>query len=224
MDNFEIRGLRSDQFWDFENGFHWFSSPARLNKILSQFEIYNLIRDVPGDVFELGVFKGVSLIRLCNFRTAIENDFARKIVGFDAFGKFPNSNLSLSTDHDFIKVWESESGDGLSLEEVNRLIEFKGIQNISLVQGDIREIIPQYLANFPWTKIALLHLDLDVYEPTKYALEVLFPYISSGGVVMLDDYSTVEGANKAVDNFVLEKNLSVLRGKFNATPSYFIKK
>ena len=183
-----------------------------------------MIEGIPGDILELGVFKAVSFLRLCNFRTAIENDFARKIVGFDAFGKFPNSSLSLSTDHDFIKVWEGESGDGLSIQEVNKLIEFKGIQNIGLVEGDIRETIPHYLAKFPWTKIALLHLDLDVYEPTKYALEFLFPYISSGGIVMLDDYSTVEGANKAVDDFVVEKNLSVLRGKFNATPSYFIKK
>jgi len=224
MNNFEIRGLNADQVWDFENGFNWFSSPARLNKTLSQYEIYRMIEGIPGDVFELGVFKAVSFFRLCNFRAAIENDFARKIVGFDAFGKFPNSSLSLSTDHDFIKVWEDESGDGLSIQEVNKLIEFKGFQNIGLVEGDIRETIPQYLEKFPWTKIALLHLDLDVFEPTKYALEVLYPYISSGGIVMLDDYSTVEGANKAVDDFVLEKNLSVLRGKFNATPSYFIKK
>ena len=224
MSDFEIRGLSPDRVWDFENGFNWFSSPARLNKTLSQYEIYRMIEDIPGDVFELGVFKAVSFLRLCNFRSAVENDFARKIVGFDAFGKFPNSSLTLPTDHEFIQVWEAESGDGLSIQEVNKLIEFKGISNIELVQGDIRETINVYLEKFPWTKIALLHLDLDVFEPTKYALEVLFPYISSGGIVMLDDYSTVEGANKAVDDFVLGKNLSVLRGKFNSTPSYFIKR
>ena len=53
-------------------------------------EIYKLIKDLPGDVLEFGVFKGNSLIRFLTFRSIIENNFSRKVYGFDTFKEFPS--------------------------------------------------------------------------------------------------------------------------------------
>ena len=69
--------------WDYENGFYWFSSKTRLNKLLAHYELYKTIATTPGHIFELGVNKGSSLVRFCTFRDALENDYSRKIVGFD---------------------------------------------------------------------------------------------------------------------------------------------
>ena len=43
---------------------------------------------------------------------------------------------------------------------------------------------------------------MDIYEPTKFALEKLFKKMSPNGIILIDDYSTVEGATKAVDEFL----------------------
>ena len=69
--------------WDYENGFYWFSSKTRLNKLLAHYELYKTIATIPGHIFGLGVNKSSSLVRFCTFRDALENDYSRKIVGFD---------------------------------------------------------------------------------------------------------------------------------------------
>jgi hypothetical protein len=74
--------------------------------MLAHFEIYKLILGLPGDIFELGVLKGASLIRWATFRTMLENDTSRAIVGFDAFGPFPINGLSMAQDVEFIKKFE----------------------------------------------------------------------------------------------------------------------
>ena len=101
-DKFEIKGRSSTEIWDFENAFYWFSHPTRLNKMLAHYDLFQTILEIPGDIFELGVFKAVSLIRFATFRNMLENDYSRKIVGFDAFGKFPRNNLRLGADVKFV--------------------------------------------------------------------------------------------------------------------------
>jgi hypothetical protein len=58
----QIRGLSGKNVWDYENGFYWFSSPARLNKLLAHYDLYKSIVGLPGDIFELGVYKAASLV------------------------------------------------------------------------------------------------------------------------------------------------------------------
>ena len=107
----KIRGLQSEHAWDYENGFYWFSHPSRLNKMLAHYELYKTVTGLPGHVFELGVYKGTSLLRLATFRNALESDASRKIVGFDAFGRFPTDHLSLSEDIDLIREFEGAGGE-----------------------------------------------------------------------------------------------------------------
>jgi hypothetical protein len=95
--------------WEYENGFYLTCPTSRIGKLMSHLEIYRRITDLPGDVLEFGVYKGTSLVRLLSFRHLLENDFSRKVVGFDAFGKFPDK-LSLESDREFVKKFESGGG------------------------------------------------------------------------------------------------------------------
>ena len=49
--------------------------------------------------------------------------------------------------------------------------------------------------------ISVLRLDTDWYESTKHELECLWPKVSPGGFVLIDDYGHFTGARKAVDEF-----------------------
>ena len=100
--NLEIRGLNSDQVWDYENAYHWFSHPSRIGKMFAHYEIYKKIVDIPGHVVELGVYKAASMIRWLTLREILESQFSRKVIGFDSFGKFPVANLDLQDDLNFI--------------------------------------------------------------------------------------------------------------------------
>ena len=217
-----IRGLRKDDVWNFENGYHWFSDPSRIYKLLSHYELYKMIVHLPGDVFELGVYKAASLVRFASFRNLLETDYSRRIVGFDAFGKFPRDGLS-SGDANFVERFETAGGDGLSVEEIERILSEKGFRNIELVKGNVTDTLHDYLERKPETRISLLHLDMDVKEPTEFALDLLFERIVPDGLILLDDYNAVAGETDAVDEFVKSKRLKLEKLPFYNTPAFIRK-
>jgi O-methyltransferase len=70
-------------------------------------------------------------------------------------------------------------------------------ERVHLVEGRVEETLP---GGAP-AEIALLRLDTDWYESTKHELEHLYPRLSPGGVLILDDYGHYEGARRAVDEY-----------------------
>ena len=97
-------------------------------------------------------------------------------------------------------------------------------ENVELVKGDITKTIPEYLIKHPRMKISLLNLDVDLYEPSKVILENLYPRLSKGGVLILDDYNVFPGETKAVDEFFNDKKIKIQQFKYRKTPAYVIKK
>lgn len=219
----EIRGLNSDQVWDYENGYHWFSHPSRMGKMFAHYELYKQIVDIPGHVIEFGVYKAASLIRWLTLREMFESEFSRKIIAFDAFGKFPVANVDLAADLHFINRFEDAGGDGLSFKECNLILEYKKFQNYSLVEGNIFDTLPGFLSSNPELKIALLHLDMDVKEPTAFALDMLYERVVPGGLIVVDDYNAVKGATDAIDEFMSGKGLQLMKMSYYNVPTYIQK-
>ncbi len=218
-----LRNLNRENVWDYENAFYWFSSKSRINKMLAHYEIYKTIIDVPGHIIECGVYKGASLVRFATFRDLLENDFSRKIIGFDAFGAFPTNNLKIDNDLKFIKKFENAAGHGLEKEEIFDILAAKGFENVTLVKGDVFDTLSLYLEDNPETRIALLHLDMDTKEPTDYALELLYNRVVPGGVIMFDDYNAVSGETISADNFATLHKLRLEKLPFYNVPAFIRK-
>jgi hypothetical protein len=219
----EIKGMREENVWDYENGFYWFSDPTRINKLLYHFELYKMIKNTPGDVFEFGVFKGASFIRFCQFRDTLENNYTRQIVGFDFFGRFPNDKIEEKSDLRFIEEFENSAGNGITKKELEDILNNKGFKNYNLIEGNVFDTLDEYILKKPELKLSLLHLDLDVLEPTKYVLNTLYEKIVSGGLIVIDDYNDVYGATKVVDDFAQKNNLTIKTLSFYKKPVYIIK-
>jgi Macrocin-O-methyltransferase (TylF) len=215
-----VKGQSSEDVWDHENAFYWFSPRTRINKLLAHFELYKQIINLPGDIYEFGVYKAASIIRLATFRDVLENDYSRKIVGFDAFGKFPTSHLTLESDLKFVQHFEDEGGDGISLEDANAIIARKGFENIELIAGDVFETLPKYVEINPSARIAFLHLDMDVKEPSAFALEEMYDRVVPNGLIVFDDYNAVAGESDVVDSFISKKKLRIEKTSHYAIPSY----
>ena len=218
----KFKNLSKDDVWNSENIYHLKTDITRISSLINHYEIYKKIITIPGDVVECGVFKGISMTRFLTFREILENYNSRKIYGFDVFGKFPKPKNQ--GDKSFLKRWEKNAGDGIAVKELNDILNDKKFSNFELIKGDVKKTIPKLLRQHSSFKISLLHLDMDIYEPTKFSLNKLFPYVVKGGIILIDDYNTVYGATKAIDEFLsLNKNLEIKKLSFNKKPSYIIK-
>jgi hypothetical protein len=163
---------------------------------------------VEGDIVECGVWKGGNLV-LCGLM-AKRLKLDRRIWGFDTF-----TGMSMPTDADVplnggetvhAKWQERQKTGGITdwayapYEEVERNFRTEvGTSNLTLVKGKVEDTLTQG-ANIP-DKIAILRLDTDWYESTKVELDVLYPRLQKGGVLIIDDYGHWAGAKKAVDEY-----------------------
>tara|TARA_B100001059_G_C17836721_1_gene588655 strand:+ start:112 stop:786 length:675 start_codon:yes stop_codon:yes gene_type:complete len=213
--------ITKQDIWNAENIYHLKSDISRIGKLLYHYEIYKMIKNIPGDIVECGVFKGASLVRFLTFRAILENNFSRKILGFDIFGKFPLEKRK--NDKNFILNFEKNTGNGISINELCDIFKEKKFDNFELIKGDVKVTIPKFLKRNPETKIALLHLDLDVYKPTKLALEKFIKHMSPRGIILIDDYSLAHGSTKAIDEF-LKKNtkLKIQKLHYYKQPSFIV--
>lgn len=213
----------TEESFDYENGFYLTSDISRVGKLLSHYELYKMIHELPGDVVETGVFKGASFLRWLSFRNLLENQKSRKVIGFDSFAQFPET--SFEKDKPYVKRFTEESGEhSISKEELEHICSFKQFENFELVKGDIVQTLPEYFNHKPHTKIALLHIDTDVYEPAKIALETLWPRVVKGGIVIFDDYGTFPGETQAVDEFFKDKDVEFKKLTISHKIPVYIKK
>ena len=218
----KFKNVSKDDVWNSENIYHLKTDTTRISNLINHYEIYKKIISLPGDVVECGVFKGISLTRFLTFREILENYNSRKIYGFDVFGKFPKPKNQ--GDKSFLKSWEKSAGDGIDIKELNDILLDKKFSNFEIVKGDVKKTIPKLIKQHPALKISLLHLDMDIYEPIKFTLNKLFPYVVKGGIILIDDYNTVFGATKAIDEFLnLNKGLEIKKLNFYKKPSYIVK-
>jgi hypothetical protein len=212
-----------EKAFEYENNFYLSCGITRISKILSHYEIYKMIKEVPGEIIECGVFKGASYLRFAMFREIFGNPFSKKIIGFDTFSEFPETTFQDDTKarNKFIS---SAGSDSISKEQLLKILDNKGLnKHVDLIEGDITETVPSYVKANPELKISLLNLDTDIYEPAVTILEHLYPKITKGGILMLDDYGTHPGETKAVDEYFKNKTVEIKKFSFAMTPCYIIK-
>ncbi len=185
----------------YENGFYLTCSTSRIGKALAQYELYKKILGLPGAIVECGVFKGPSLIRFASYRDLLESSGSRTVIGFDIFGEFPETGNAADRPHRSSFIGEAGSS-GIAVAELRKVFRHKSILNYDLVAGNILETVPAYAKDHPEFKIALLHIDTDVYEPAVTALRVLAPLVVAGGLIVFDDYGVFPGETKAVDEYL----------------------
>lgn len=95
-----------------------------------------------------------------------------------------------------------------TMEEVEHNMNKTGYhkRKIYFIKGLVEKTLKKWTPN----NIALLRLDTDFYESTKKELEILYPKLSKGGVLLIDDYDNWQGSRKAVDEYFLKHNIKPL--------------
>ena len=190
--------------------------------------------DLPGDIVELGVYRGLSLLSWANFlEVRAMGDRAKQVIGFDNWAGFRTfDEKDGAPDPRFNKVEGGFDGgafreillDAIRIFDDDRFIPHK--PRIVLVDGDIESSVPQFAARNPGLRISLLHIDCDLYKPTKTALDVLWPRVVRGGVVVFDDYGIRpwEGESAAADEYFAAAGVRLQRFEWSHIPGAYLVK
>lgn len=209
----------SKQF-DYENKYYLTAPVNRISKFATHLELFRRVSGLAGEIVECGVFKGISLSRFVKFRSLFENSFSKKIIAFDVFGEFPEAQYALDKERRELFVKEAGSR---SIRKNKLIYIFKKLnlyQNIELIEGNILETVPNYKKDNPQLRISLLHVDVDLYEPTKVCLREFYPSMVKGGIVILDDYGAFPGANKAIEEYFAEMNVKIRKLPYSHSISF----
>jgi O-methyltransferase len=154
-------------------------------------------RGVPGDLLETGVWRGGAVIFMRGVLKALE-DTERRVWACDSFAGLPRPDA---------ETYPADAGDPhwtfthliVTLEEVKANFERYGLldDQVRFLPGWFRDTLP----TAPVERLSLLRLDGDMYESTHVALEALYPKLSPGGYLVVDDYGAVPGCRQAVNDF-----------------------
>jgi hypothetical protein len=164
-----------------------------LSRIFFMREIYLKALEVHGVVMELGTRWGQNASLFSSFRTMYEPfNFSRKIIAFDTFEGFPEVSIedgssdevkagayAISADYEFYleKILEAQE----------QLAPRPNLKKFELIKGDVSKTLPEYLAAHPETIVSLVYFDMDIYPPTKAALQALRPHLTKGSVIGFDE-------------------------------------
>jgi len=164
------------------------------------------IQHLEGDIVECGVSigHGALLFLLLNEFVGVP----RTYYGFDSFEGFPDPiDKDGTTPIKGKGFWANPPETVLRVLKDGRIPEEVIRDRVRLSKGLFHETLPQYNG-----RIALLHLDCDLYESYRTALENLYDKVVPGGVIMFDEYHDTRwlGATKAIDEFFHDKPENVV--------------
>jgi O-methyltransferase len=161
-------------------------------------------RGVPGDLIETGVWRGGATIFMRGILKAY-GAIDRTVWVADSFQGLPQPNLAEYP-------VDAESGFwafpqlAVSLETVKANFERFGLldDQVRFLRGWFKDTLP----GAPIERLAVLRLDGDMYESTMDALRALYPKVSIGGYVIVDDYGFIDTCKRAVEDFRARHEIS----------------
>jgi O-methyltransferase len=208
---------------------HTMTSPERIYSLV---EAVNYIEKnhIEGDIVECGVWRGGSMMAVAEILKK-HNSFSRQLYLYDTFEGMPEPTEKLDiTIHgqdaaSLLKQDDNKETNPVwafsTLDTVRNGMSTTGYpaNKITYVKGKVEETIPGIIPR----EIAILRLDTDWYESTRHELIHLFPLLTMGGVLILDDYGHWQGARKAVDEYFEKNNTRILLNRIDETGRIAIK-
>jgi O-methyltransferase len=165
-------------------------------------------KNINGDIVECGVYKGGSILLILKILKLL--DLNKKVYGYDTF-EFGFDKLSdYDTDIKGNKVEKLRFDKNFfptKNQVINILLKFNIDETLlpNLIEGKTQDTL-NLSKNVP-DKISFLRLDTDIYEPTIDQLNKLYPLLSVGGILHIDDYGHCPGVKKAIDEYFFNKKI-----------------
>lgn len=177
---------------------HTLGSAANVDNVHNCVEAV-LREEVPGDLLEAGVFRGGQSILMRGILKAY-GITDRRVILADSFEGLPEPDADSNFDdviaHELLKKVGLFSATEEAVRENFKLYDLLDDQ-VEFISGWFSDTLP----TAPIDKLAIMRLDADYYQSTMDALTNLYPKLSVGGWVILDDYGHPLGCRQAVGEF-----------------------
>lgn len=160
-----------------------------------------------GDVAECGCYRGLSSYLILNRLRMHEPGFAGR--GYHIFDSFqglsaPGPQDAVSSDHpnaEGLRYMRTPGAFAASIETVKDALS--AFREVEFHPG----WIPSPFARLPEKRYRFVHLDVDLHEPTRAALEYFHPRLAPNGVLVCDDYGW-PGARLAIEEFCKPRGIA----------------
>lgn len=162
-----------------------------------------VIEGVPGDLIETGVWRGGVGI-LMRAVLAVLGDEGRRVWLADSFEGLPKPNPGQYPADEKSSFWKQSLG--VSVDEVKRNFLRYGLldERVRFLPGFFSDTMPDNQL----APLSILRLDGDMYESTIVVLEHLYPKLSQGGYVIIDDYGCVPACKQATEDYRRAKGIT----------------
>lgn len=191
---------------------------VNISRSLAIYELVKKVIHLPGHFCELGCYNGTNLVYLAKLLRIFRPQSCAEVIGFDSF-----EGLQVFSDEkDPSPVTRGTYvGNVLLLEDVLQLYDLRDC--VELVKGDIEKTLPAFLEERKDIRFSFIYLDVDLYSPTKVGLELLYPRLIKGGVIVLDEYNMAAwpGETSAVHD-VLGQDVVMQSVPFTRRPTAYI--
>ncbi|MBV9102528.1 MAG: TylF/MycF family methyltransferase [Candidatus Eremiobacteraeota bacterium] len=177
-----------------------------------------LAENVPGDLIETGVWRGGATI-LMRAVLAAYGDRTRIVWVADSFAGLPRPDPARFPHDQGDMFWAFSAELAVSLDTVKANFARYGLldEQVQFLAGWFKDTLP----SAPIERLALMRLDGDLYESTMDALTALYPKLSVGGYVIIDDYGALASCRAAVHDFRTSHAITDPIGQIDWTGAYW---
>ena len=147
--------IDSSNEWDISNGFFLSDDIERLRKLLVREHFFKSTIELPGDIVELGVFKGIGISQYLKLKEIYTPASNKKVIGFDLFSESNDYKAKLSTNNlkldEMYKKSNVSMEKGISKKDIEYFLDKMKLTKLSadpiyeLIEGDVSVSIPNYL-------------------------------------------------------------------------------
>lgn len=214
LSNDNEKNLPSNDNYQNFNNFIFSNDIKIMGKLLHRFQHFLNVKELPGDIVEVGVFKGSGISSFMKFIEIFCPNSNKKVIGFDIFDVVESENV-LKSDKDIDResmniIYDRVNHNDLTLESVTNNLTNTKISNdrFILVKGDVEKSIPTFLDENPGFRISYLYIDVDIDRPTYFTLKYLWDRILPGGVIIFDEFEYHKySESNGVEKFLKEKGI-----------------
>jgi len=163
-------------------------------------QLMRLTDDLEGDTVECGVWAGATSYLICKHITKVPNGPKKTHHIFDSFEGL--STLK-ATDGSFWTEGDLAVGEAIvrrNLREFDFVQYYKGW-------------IPDRFVDVADKQFSVVHIDVDLHQPTLDSITFFYPRMVPGGLIVCDDYGSITcpGATKAIDDFMADKPEKIIQ-------------
>ena len=152
---------------------------------------------IPGHIVEYGSLRGGSAIFMAYAAQHLLP--GTRVISFDTFAGFPDTDPT-------IDIYGKGSFEAVDIGELRAYVAANGLDNLSFVEGAFADTLPKALPDI--ARVALMHVDCDIYDGVIDSYELTKPYFSPNAYLIFDDplVPTCIGAFEAVEELLVRRD------------------